>query len=150
MKSQRLLITNGIDERQLALLIGTCLAVCQKVLQAHRQGDSDHVAAVDILHKTIKPEYSGEVAETQTTEGIEQNNQALAHTPTAGEKLLLTVEEAAEALGLGRTLVYKLIKHKQIASIKIGRTRRVPVQTLKEFIAHAVAVSKSEHEEVAV
>jgi excisionase family DNA binding protein len=57
---------------------------------------------------------------------------ATASTPI---KLLLTVEEAAQALGVCRSLLYALMMRKQIASIKIGRTRRVPVAALAAFIA---------------
>jgi excisionase family DNA binding protein len=49
-------------------------------------------------------------------------------------KLLLTVDEAAEALSVGRTLLYGLLMEGKIASIKVGATRRVPVAALHEFI----------------
>ena len=50
-------------------------------------------------------------------------------------KLLLTVEEAAQALSLGRTFVYDLVMHRKIASIKVGCKRRIPVTALHEFVA---------------
>ncbi len=50
-------------------------------------------------------------------------------------KLLLTVEEAAQALGVCRSVMYTLILRNQIASIKIGRLRRVPVVALEAFVA---------------
>jgi excisionase family DNA binding protein len=50
-------------------------------------------------------------------------------------KLLLTMEEAAQALGVGRTFLYTLVMKKEIASIKIGRARRIPVSALEQFIA---------------
>ena len=43
------------------------------------------------------------------------------------EKLLLSPEEAAEALGVGRSRVYDLIRTRQLLSVRIGRSRRVPV-----------------------
>lgn len=49
-------------------------------------------------------------------------------------KLLLTMEEAAEALGLSRVYLYTLVNSGQIASIKIGRSRRIPVKVLEAFI----------------
>ena len=49
-------------------------------------------------------------------------------------KRLLNVNEAASALGLGRSLVYMLIATGELASIKIGRSRRIPVGALDEFI----------------
>jgi excisionase family DNA binding protein len=51
-------------------------------------------------------------------------------------KLLLTMEEAADALGICRALLYQLVMRGQIPSIKIGRSRRVPVSALHAYIAH--------------
>jgi excisionase family DNA binding protein len=55
-------------------------------------------------------------------------------THIAPAKLLLTVEEAAEAMSLGRTLMYQLIKDRQVRSIKVGRTRRIPTAALHEYV----------------
>jgi excisionase family DNA binding protein len=49
--------------------------------------------------------------------------------------LLLTVEEAAERLRLGRTFVYRLIMSGELESVKVGRLRRVPVECLPEYVA---------------
>jgi len=54
------------------------------------------------------------------------------------DKLLLTVPEAAARLGLGRSLIYQLVMRGEIASIKVGRARRVPSQGLEEFVARKV------------
>jgi excisionase family DNA binding protein len=50
-------------------------------------------------------------------------------------KVLLTIDEVAEALSLGRTYCYDLVMRRQIASIKVGRKRRIPVTALHEFVA---------------
>jgi excisionase family DNA binding protein len=50
------------------------------------------------------------------------------------EKLLLTPEEAADVLSLGRTKVYELIGTGALRSIRIGKCRRVPVAALEELI----------------
>jgi excisionase family DNA binding protein len=50
-------------------------------------------------------------------------------------KKLLNVNEAATALGLGRSLVYTLVASGELVSIKIGRARRIPLSALDEFIA---------------
>ena len=50
-------------------------------------------------------------------------------------KLLVSVEEAAQMLSIGRSLVYKLVLSQQVQSVKIGRTRRIPVFALEAFIA---------------
>ncbi len=53
-------------------------------------------------------------------------------------KLLVSVEEAAQMLSIGRSLVYKLVLSQQVKSVKIGRTRRIPVFALETFIAQQV------------
>jgi excisionase family DNA binding protein len=51
------------------------------------------------------------------------------------EGLLLTVEEAAKRLRLGRTLVYQLISAGELESVTVGRLRRVPAECLAEYVA---------------
>ncbi|MFI1014222.1 helix-turn-helix domain-containing protein [Streptomyces sp. NPDC020965] len=48
---------------------------------------------------------------------------------------LLTVPEVMARLKLGRTTVYDLIRTHRLASIRVGRARRVPVQSVRDFIA---------------
>ena len=50
------------------------------------------------------------------------------------EKLLLTVEEAAHLLSLGRSTVYTLLQRGEIPSISIGKSRRIPVDGLRQWI----------------
>jgi len=50
-------------------------------------------------------------------------------------RLLLTPEQAAETLGLGRSSVYELMRTRQIRSVKIGRSRRIPYAGLLDFVA---------------
>lgn len=50
------------------------------------------------------------------------------------DRVVLTVEEAAERLGVGRTLVYALVKSGEIESISIGRLRRIPCDALDDFV----------------
>jgi excisionase family DNA binding protein len=58
--------------------------------------------------------------------------------PTAGLKLLLSIPEAAALLNVGRSLVYELVHMGAITTLKIGKSRRVPVAALREFIAQRV------------
>jgi excisionase family DNA binding protein len=44
------------------------------------------------------------------------------------EGLLLTVDEAAERLRFGSTLVYRLISSGELESVTVGRLRRVPAE----------------------
>jgi excisionase family DNA binding protein len=41
-----------------------------------------------------------------------------------------------DALNLSRFKVYDLIRSRQLLSIKIGRSRRVPADALRTFIEH--------------
>ncbi|PPK92516.1 excisionase family DNA binding protein [Kineococcus xinjiangensis] len=50
------------------------------------------------------------------------------------EKLLLSPEEAAEVLGVGRSTVYDLMRMRLLPSVKIGRSRRVPVDALRRYV----------------
>ncbi len=49
------------------------------------------------------------------------------------ERLLLTAEEAAELLNVGRCKVYDLMRTGELESIKIGRLRRIPVDNIRRF-----------------
>ncbi len=50
------------------------------------------------------------------------------------EPLLVRVEEAERILGLGRTKIYELIRTGQIASVKAGTARRIPMAALKKWV----------------
>jgi excisionase family DNA binding protein len=49
-------------------------------------------------------------------------------------KLLLTPEEAAQALGIGRSHVYELLRTGRLKSVQIGTCRRIPLAALDEFV----------------
>lgn len=49
-------------------------------------------------------------------------------------KLLYTPEEAAEQLSISRSKMYELLAWKEIASLHIGTSRRIPARALDEFI----------------
>lgn len=54
------------------------------------------------------------------------------------ERVMLTVEEAAERLGIGRTLMFRLIRTGEIETVRIGRLRRVPATAIHEYAARLV------------
>src|SRR5262249_9576964 len=54
-------------------------------------------------------------------------------------RVLLTVEEAASALGLGRTYVWQLVMRSELCSVKVGRKRRVPVAALHDFVTRQLS-----------
>jgi excisionase family DNA binding protein len=47
--------------------------------------------------------------------------------------VLLTVEEAAQRLSIGRTTMYALLKEGHINSVRIGRRRRIPAEALTAY-----------------
>ena len=49
-------------------------------------------------------------------------------------QLLLSVEEAADQLRLGRTGTYELVKTRKIQSVKVGRRRLVVRSSLLDFV----------------
>ena len=49
-------------------------------------------------------------------------------------QLLVTPEEAARRLSVGRTTIYELMASGQLQSVNIGRCRRVPVSSLSSFV----------------
>jgi excisionase family DNA binding protein len=52
----------------------------------------------------------------------------------ADAPLLVTVEEAARRLSIGRTAAYLLVLRGELQSVKIGRARRVVVASLEAYI----------------
>ncbi|MBE3073332.1 MAG: excisionase family DNA-binding protein [Actinobacteria bacterium] len=56
-------------------------------------------------------------------------------TTTTGEHLVLTIEEAADRLCIGRTLMYALVKGGAVESVLIGRLRRIPLDALENFLS---------------
>jgi excisionase family DNA binding protein len=53
-------------------------------------------------------------------------------------RLLLTPEEAAAVLSVGRTKVYELIARGQLFSVRIGASRRIPRVALETFVSRLV------------
>jgi len=51
-----------------------------------------------------------------------------------GVPLVLTIEQAAERLGVGRTIMYALVTSGAVESVKIVRLRRVPADALITFL----------------
>lgn len=59
------------------------------------------------------------------------------------ERLLLTPEEAAQVLAIGRSKVYDLLRSEEISSIRIGGSRRIPVSALHEFVGRLCATKST-------
>jgi excisionase family DNA binding protein len=56
-------------------------------------------------------------------------------TTTSRPRIVLTIEEAAECLGIGRTLMYSLVTAGYVESVRIGRLRRIPADALDQYVA---------------
>jgi excisionase family DNA binding protein len=61
--------------------------------------------------------------------------QAIADLGLGGAKLALTVEEAARALGIGRTKLFAEIAAGRLRAVKFGRRTLVPVEDARAFLA---------------
>lgn len=58
---------------------------------------------------------------------------------TEPERTLLTVEETAEQLAIGRTAVFTLLKSGELHSVRIGRLRRIPTTAIDEYVQQLIA-----------
>ena len=48
--------------------------------------------------------------------------------------ILVSVADAARMLSIGRTAAWELVRKRKIRSVKIGRTRRVPIVAIQDYI----------------
>lgn len=58
---------------------------------------------------------------------------------------LLTVNQVADRLAIGRTMLYQLIASDELRSVKIGRARRIPESAVNEWIARQIGDQEPEH-----
>jgi excisionase family DNA binding protein len=54
---------------------------------------------------------------------------------TEAGRLLLRPEEVARVLGVGRTTVFELIRAGELRSVKIGKSRRISTEAVREYVA---------------
>jgi excisionase family DNA binding protein len=57
----------------------------------------------------------------------------------AVEPLLLSVSEAAQALGVGRTLTWELIRNRELKTVRVNRRVLVARTELNRFVAERMA-----------
>ena len=55
------------------------------------------------------------------------------------EKLAVSVNEAAEMIGLGRDVTYRLVMSGDVPSYKVGARRLVPVAGLRDYVERRAA-----------
>lgn len=63
--------------------------------------------------------------------------------------LLLTAEEAARELHIGRTRMFDLIRTREVVSVMVGGSRRVPYAELQAYVKRLVAEQSGEPDEAA-
>lgn len=61
------------------------------------------------------------------------------------DRVLLTVEEAADRLCIGRTTAWGLVKDGTLHSVQIGRLRRVPLSALDSYATRLTDSARGEH-----
>lgn len=49
-------------------------------------------------------------------------------------RIVLTVEQAAERLGVARTLMYSLVSSGAVELVTIGRLRRIPADAVVRYV----------------
>lgn len=49
-------------------------------------------------------------------------------------KRLLNINDGCEAIGLGRSTLYRLIRTGQIETVKVGSRRLIPTEAIDQFI----------------
>jgi len=76
-----------------------------------------------------------EAALGELVSALREEMRAEAEAAQSAPPALLDVEEAARALGLGRTSVYHELMAGRLRSVKVGRRRLVPGDALDEFAA---------------
>lgn len=65
--------------------------------------------------------------------------------PAAPSLLLLTVGQAADMLAIGRSAVYTLLTNHTLASVRIGRSRRIPATAIADYVAELLAENDCQH-----
>jgi excisionase family DNA binding protein len=65
----------------------------------------------------------------------DSRNTANRHTAVViSDRLLYSVEEAADLLGIGRTFMYHLVATGEVDSLKIGKRRKIPRDSLNSYV----------------
>lgn len=54
------------------------------------------------------------------------------------DRLLLTVEEVAHRLGIGRSLAWRMVRSGELPSVRLGRLVRIPEQSLVDWLKQRV------------
>jgi excisionase family DNA binding protein len=77
-----------------------------------------------------QPDRSSRLAELRAVPGDNQKGEFA----DTSHKLLVTPEEAAAILSVGRTTVYELMATGELESVHVKSCRRIPVAALERFV----------------
>lgn len=93
----------------------------------HRAGSTGNVT---------QPRRPGSVtpSETEATRAVPSPPDGT--TAAVPSRELLTVEDAAARLAIGRTSMFALLRNRAVESVKVGRLRRVPADAITAYITH--------------
>lgn len=59
-------------------------------------------------------------------------------------QMLLTVDEASRLLGIGKTRLYELMRSGDIPSLRVGKSRRIPVREVEAWIERLLDEQRSD------
>jgi excisionase family DNA binding protein len=59
--------------------------------------------------------------------------------PAPSQRVLFTVDEAAEQLGIGKTKAYQLVRSGALESVRIGRLRRIHRDSITAYATQLLA-----------
>lgn len=65
-------------------------------------------------------------------------------TPTPVKKLTLTVEEAAEVIGISRAQAYRCVRRGELRAVQLGRRLVVPLVALEDLLGMPVDSDRSD------
>jgi excisionase family DNA binding protein len=82
--------------------------------------------------------------ELTTTVPLVAMGDATTRTRLVVRPLLVSVEDAAGLLGIGRTTLYELIRQGDVRPIRIGRCVRIPQRELEAFVERLVGESRGD------
>lgn len=97
-------------------------------------------AAIDVFEQIAAEPY--QPPERSTPERVESPPPAPPPQLPA-EKLMYTVKQVSEALGVGRTTVWKVVAEGKLRAIKLGNRTLLPAEHLRAWIASMPAVKRS-------
>jgi excisionase family DNA binding protein len=118
----------------------------QRLTTTARRHGLDHRQTLGALRLALRLISADESA--LTTPAIPQEAQHMVHrsqhhdnrdlhrseTPLPVMPMLLTVKQAADLLGMGRSTIYELIDAGELGSVKRGASRRIPLKAIHEYI----------------